>query len=1626
MNKSWMTISLMMLMLCSIAHPLFLVSNSLDTTMTANVSARSSACTGDVCLNEIIPDPNGADTGVYPGGEWFELYNNGNADVDLTGWYATTSASKTLAFDANTIVGYQSSNASTYTISPQEYVVIARNGNANFYLTNTGMSMTLYDSSNNPLHTATWGQTSSGVSYEQDAASATANWVPTGSPTPGQANNGATPSTLVPGDLVISEVMANPWPSNDNATWPGGEWVEVYNSGNADIDLTGYSLTDAAGNALAFDTSHLVNASAQSSSFLIGAGQFRIVAVNGSSSSGVLNNGVETLTLRWPNGTPTQEIGWSSTIQGFSLVDASQTNGLWTYASYPTPEGPNPATISMMPRQSQAIVLTEILPNATDDGASYPDGEWVELHNTGTTSVDLMGWSLIDGMGNITYLDPGSLVFNTTQGATSIEPDGRRLVQFIGDNQLWDNYNHVFLRNESKIVVDAAVYYTDYGENISLIRGSQPTDPWTPSPWMTPGQPEPGSTPSASTVRFSEIMPDAIGADNQQWPNGEWIELFNFGDADVDLTGWKLQAASRSLTLHEFSMPLQSTPIIPAGGVVLIALNGTSSFYLKHTSADSIGLLNQFGATVDSISWSSTVEGESLIPPNSTHAGVGPNGSQASGDWKQSAWPTPGIVNPSWPAYNGSTQLRITEVLPYCQDDSINPVEDWIEILNTGNVPINISRWSVLTAQGDRRFIRLDKLWAEENMTAQVVLAPNQRAVFTMNEWILTGLGDSFSLLHPDGDAVDSSSWTVITDCQTLMPSDDVGSDWQHTLWPTPGSPEPNPSDFATYSDIKFTRFMPSASSSLSKEMEFIELQNLGNNIAVLNGWILRSTSSSFSTYNVTINSLVIQAGDSVILANDAPSLERYETGRIVDLTSILDRTFYFPNSGAALQLFDPSGSVADTLVYGNGPTAISGWSGIALVEPISGLANVVYLRGSGCGQSADTDTVEDWHLRWSRLGGSTFCYENELSSQGTLTPLISPENGAAELIDWIDQAESSLHVHLYQLHQAQLVNALIDAQNRGVEVIVVLDAGDDWWTPYELDMQLGMATELLAAGVAVLWFGDEGEEPYAYIHSKVAVRDGNSVWMGSGNWKPSSHPAQGDAGNRDWGIIIDDPAFAVMVLEHLAFDEDTSKLHIKTAVSSDRPSGWSMPNSSPIAPSAATSIEGDYEAQLLVCPDTCIGQLAQYLDSAQEEILLSLQYFDMDWTYGWGDNPIVASLEQAAVRGVRIEIIINGAYLDEDIQSMVDTINEDWNFSKGYDVAAIIMSSDMSSVTKLHNKGAIIDGELTLISSINWGDSALIRNREMGVILTNKEVAAVYKQSWRADWERLDDITDSDQDALLDAWEVMYGLHRTRRSVEGDALRDESMLDIDEDGLTNLAEQMHGSNPLLADTDGDCILDGLEVAWAQATLLDTSIADVTPFAALHLADADGDGTNESEVLGCDLGGIELPQENNSNSVNDEDADGILDADDMCPQTLAGSATDEFGCSSAQRLALVEQSTDQSSGQTKSFFFVLMLLAILLTLGSFFFLSKMKQSADQEKNGMNEDDFQLITSQVNTTTWHKPILDATSQPQVTAEMLQRVPGWTQEMVLEYFELGWTMDQLAQYYEQQMAEHASVE
>ena len=1598
--------------------------------------ARSQPCGGSICINEVMPNPNGWDNASWPNGEWLELHNSGTSSVDVRNWYFSNKASKTLYLNAASIVGFDATNASTYTIAPGDYMIIARNASTNFYVANSNDFMTLYDSSNGWVDEATWNSSSSGVSLEEDPANAYNDWIPTANPTPGSSNSGGGGPggpTYAESDVIINEVMADPWPSYDNSSWPGGEWVELYNNGSTTIDLTGFWLQDLAGNMMMLDENHLVGATADTATLLIYPQETRVVAVNATSNSGVLNNGQETLRLYLVNGSIGDEVIWNGNQPGFSL-EASANGGLWNHATYPTPNATNAPELGDI-TASGDVRINEILPVSTSDMSSAPDGEWIELYNEGTSDIDLNAWSIIDGMGNVTYLDPGSIVVNSSQGSTMIQAGERRLVEFTGDTRLWDNHNHLVLRDATGLIMDMAHYTTNYGPNISLLRGQNYHAPWTPSISPSPGQPNPTPTPTTGDVKITEVLPDAVGSDSASYPSGEWIEIQNIGSEEVDVAGWRFSAAGRTLILHQYNMPAKSDTVLQPGETVLIALNGTSQFYLKHTTPDQIFLYDGNGVAVHSAQWTHTLEGVSLINNTETHAGAGPSGTNApsssttwsEADWLNSAWSTPGEENPVWPAYSGSEDLIVTEIATSCDNSAFQPGPDWIEFYNQGTSDINLSRW-ILHADYPtnplmgRQFIDASMLW--ESTSGDAILTPMSRVVVELQHDIFGPELDDVStmdVLNPDGELVLSiapPASSLSTTCATYG-YNNTNQEWIEFMWPTPGSPEPDASVMASIDDIKFSSIMWDGISSISTEMEFFELTNIGTESAILNGWKVKRIASDGTSFESDITNLQIDAGSSIKLSNDVSALELFEDGNIIDMGIAMDNPIFLLDSGMALQLIHPTGVIADTIVYKNGPVDSEGWNGVSLSEPVNGIDNLILYRGDGCGLMTDTNQSVDWHQRWGRLGASDFCADSSFDDATTITPLIAPEHGLMDILNWIGDAQTSLHVHMYIIQSSELTQALIDAKSRGVDVTVVLNEPEDWWNYNDKVAQEAYAYALKEGGISVHWFGGSGDDPYLYLHSKVAVRDDASVWIGSGNWKPSSLPYDGDRGNRDWGILVDSVQLATNVRSNMAFDENS--MYVQAVSSTPPTNSYVIPDAQVIDQATASAFTGTFSGQLLTCPDDCVEGLTEMIQSAENEILLSLQYLDLDWKWGWGENPLISALQQAASDGVSIRLIINGAYLDEDIQDVVDRINNDWNITNGWDASAIIMSED-DDVMKLHNKGAIVDGESVLISSINWGDSAMVRNREMGLIVTSTEVAAPFVASWYADWNRLDNVTDTDNDGLPDIFEVNNGLNRTI-SMHGGVL--EADMDNDNDGLSNLDEYTLGGHPLNVDTDGDCILDAVEVSWAQATALDPDVEDVSPSDAINLADADGDGVNESEALGCDLGGIEPvdPNENQSNETSvDDDQDGVLNADDDCPDTPANTPTDVSGCSSDQR----NQKAGDSSGAGEegfgeTFMLLLMLGGLLLLIGAVYGIVQSRKENEARKDWVTD---QHIDDVVGTDAeWEQPVLDGRQDDVESnpASELDRFPGWDEAMLQQYLDLGWTLDQLEEYYQQQVSE-----
>ena len=1637
--------------------------------------ARSYPCSGTICLNEVMPNPSGNDDAAWPGGEWAEIINTGSSAVNVLNWQLENKYGKVLNFDSISIVGYQTGNSSTWTIQPGSWMVIARNASTNFYLINSQDDLTLKDGSGSAIDEASWATASSGASYVENSADPYANWVTSSGPTPGSANSGGSAPVVYPSDLVISEIMANPWPSADNATWPGGEWFEVMNSGVSDFNMSGWMAKDAAGNEIFFAENHLVGYNASDNmSWTLGAGESAVIAINASSNYGVLNNGQETLDLYWPNGSIAQKVQWSSTHPGVSI--SPNQNNTWGYSIFPTPGATNVPFIPATVNGTDMVRFTEVMPNSSTDGSTFPDGEWIEIENYDQYSLDLAGWKIIDSIGNESYLDSMSLVTNSTQAGTLIDSGGMRLIQMTSGTRLWDNYNSLSLVNQMGQIVDAIHWINDYGDNISLTNSSDLSQPWTPTLYPTPGQPTPGATTAENaSVFINEVMPDPLGTDTSSWPNGEWVELLNSGNETIDLTNWALIAGGNKVfELNANRIVNMNNLSLEAGAFALIAANGSSSFYIRNSNGDSLSLRNELGEIVHSIVWTiQPTEGESLIEQ------------PVSGNWLQSLWPTPGAPNPVFGPYTGETTIEMTEILPHCYDGSVVPDHDWIEVYNSGNSTVNISRWSFKSSDGESVMVRYDNIWNRSSGAPDVTeLNSGEYTVITLPNWFAKGYGDTIELLDPSDNNIQTIQWTITTDCQTLGPVA-AGGDWQATLWPTPGEENPDPADFNFDIDVMFSRLMPYQTDYSSRNNEFFELTNYGNSSANLNGWTISKTSSTGTTYDSDFTNMILSAGDSIALTPDAEHLTNDGGFAAVNAVDVMTSAVYLPDAGGTLQLISPDGIVADAVAWGNAALPIEGWTGPAMSAPNVTEEGLIHLRGDGCGDAPDTNSSGDWEQKWSRLGASHLCLVSSFSTTGSITPLIGPDVGLGDLLAWIDSATTSIHVHMYHLHSNELAFALRQAASRGVNITLVLNEAESWWGNDDRTQNMGHAADLAAAGVNVLILGESlesgaPESPYEYIHTKVAIKDDSSVWIGSGNWKHSSIPLDGYIGNRDWGVLVDSTSLAQMFLDRLAWDENPERLHIRQFDPiSDTPGGWMTPAPDGTAQAIeGVAITGSFSGRILTCPEDCVEGLQESIDGANSEILLSLQYLDMDWYWGWGESPIIGALEDAAMRGVSIRMIINGYYYDDEVREAVDTFNHIWNHTNGWDTAAIIMSSG-DNITKLHNKGMIIDGQSVLISSINWGANSIMRNREMGLLIDSTEVATVYRDSWMQDWLRTDTEsqvrnddgdyiwpsgTDSDGDGLPDWWEMYVGLNRTNALILDSTIGEEGF-DTDGDGLINSQEFTYDGNPFTNDTDGDCIPDNLEYAWAMS-LTGVSDSVKTAFArtAMRSEDADEDGVNDGQQTQCgqefDVEIVLTPSDEDNDGVADvddqcpgtevdavvddygceqsgeldSDRDGIIDENDDCGQTPLNTSVTVNGCSDEQLRQLAEDDTNAEEEESVSTFWIVVItLSALLLLGALVGLYSSRRdslASMDEIGGMVESGMQL--SGEGDDTWSIPTLDASSGPildgskeipavdSLTAEQnnvdMSLFLGWTEDVVQAYLDQGWSIAQLKEWYD----------
>ena len=200
----------------------------------------------DVCINEVMTNADGSDQGIFPQGEWVELYNSGSEGVSLEGWAIVDIGGWYHPINQQSWVGFEDLDP-PFILQPGEFAVIAENEIGTLRLNNGGETIFLRDAGNMTIDEIETGVASNGVSKIPDSTNNDGIWVDSETPSPGYhnpGNNGGAGSIDLEiswwdgeYDVKFTRIMPGEVPGRSN------DWFEITNTGDFEVDISGWNVT---------------------------------------------------------------------------------------------------------------------------------------------------------------------------------------------------------------------------------------------------------------------------------------------------------------------------------------------------------------------------------------------------------------------------------------------------------------------------------------------------------------------------------------------------------------------------------------------------------------------------------------------------------------------------------------------------------------------------------------------------------------------------------------------------------------------------------------------------------------------------------------------------------------------------------------------------------------------------------------------------------------------------------------------------------------------------------------------------------------------------------------------------------------------------------------------------------------------------------------------------------------------------------------------------------------------------------------------------------------------------------------------------------------------------------------
>jgi phosphatidylserine/phosphatidylglycerophosphate/cardiolipin synthase-like enzyme len=355
-------------------------------------------------------------------------------------------------------------------------------------------------------------------------------------------------------------------------------------------------------------------------------------------------------------------------------------------------------------------------------------------------------------------------------------------------------------------------------------------------------------------------------------------------------------------------------------------------------------------------------------------------------------------------------------------------------------------------------------------------------------------------------------------------------------------------------------------------------------------------------------------------------------------------------------------------------------------------------------------------------------------TGSATATAFVLPDAPDVPLATLRD-ADRRILLAGYTFASTRVADALLAAVERGVRVRVLVDGGPiGGMTTRQRDR----LDRLAAGGVDVRVVGGPHAR-FAYHHAKYAVADDDALVL-TENWKPAG---TGGHDSRGWGVRLHSARTADALASVFAHDADG----IDAVPWREHRRNTTFVDAGPATGSYTERFDPESVdvagIRLLTAPGNAGREVKRSIAGANATVDVITPRLDPS-------GPYFAALVAAAERGVSVRILLSNARYDaESNRAVVD--RTDRLRADGLPIRARI-ADPAGRFGKIHAKGAVIDGEVAIVGSLNWNTHAAAENREVVVALSGEEPASYYTGVFESDWRAASGSAGAVGDRRIDA----------------------------------------------------------------------------------------------------------------------------------------------------------------------------------------------------------------------------------------------------------------------------------